>query len=37
MSEFVKENIQPHDIGNWPRLFGVLSQTLSDDGQLRIA
>lgn len=37
MVEFVQENIQPHDIGNWPRLFGVISQTIADDGELRIS
>lgn len=37
MSEFVKENIQPHDIGNWPRLFGVIAQTIGEGGELRIS
>lgn len=37
MTEFVKENIQPHDIGNWPRLFGVIAQTLGDGEDLRIS
>lgn len=37
MVEFVKENIQPHDIGNWPRLFGVIAQTLGDGEDLRIS
>ena len=35
--EFIKENIQPHDIGNWPRIFGVICQTLSDEDNLFIA
>lgn len=34
--EFIKENIQPHDIGNWPRIFGVIYQTLSDGDDLII-
>ena len=34
--EFIKENIQPHDIGNWPRIFGVICQTLSDGDDLII-
>ena len=37
MSEFIKENIQPHDIGNWPRLFGVISQTIANGEDLRIS
>ena len=37
MSEFVKENIQPHDIGNWPRLFGVIAQTIAEGQDLRIS
>lgn len=37
MSEFVKENIQPHDIGNWPRLFGVIAQTIGQGEDLRIS
>ena len=36
-TEFVKENIQPHDIANWPRLFGVIAQTLGECGDLRIS
>lgn len=35
--EFIKENVQPHDIGNWPRIFGVICQTLSDEDNLFIA
>ncbi len=35
-SEFIKENIQPHDIGNWPRLFGVICQALGDEDDLII-
>ena len=34
--EFIKENIQPHDIGNWPRLFGVICQALGDEDDLII-
>lgn len=35
--EFIKENVQPHDIRNWPRIFGVICQTLSDEDNLFIA
>ena len=34
--EFIKENVQPHDIRNWPRIFGVICQTLSDEDKLFI-
>ena len=34
--EFIKENVQPHDIGNWPRLMGVLGQTIEDGDDLVI-
>lgn len=37
MVEFVQENIQPHDIGNWPRLFGVIAQTIGEGEDLRIS
>lgn len=37
MDEFVKENIQPHDLGNMPRLFGVISQTIASGEDLRIS
>lgn len=34
--EFIKENIQPHDVENWPRLFGVICQALGDEDDLII-
>ena len=37
INEFVKENIQPHDLGNMPRLFGVISQTIAMGEDLRIS
>tara|TARA_B100002052_G_scaffold275688_1_gene279756 strand:+ start:440 stop:1207 length:768 start_codon:yes stop_codon:yes gene_type:complete len=37
LQEFIQENIQPHDIANWPRLFGVLSQTLANQEKLCIS
>jgi len=37
LKDFISENIQPHDVGNWPRLFGVLCQTISDEVKLFIA
>jgi hypothetical protein len=37
INEFVKENIQPHDLGNMPRLFGVISQTIANGEDLRIS
>ena len=35
-AEFIKENIQPHDVRNWPRLFGVICQALGDEDDLII-
>ena len=35
--EFIKENVQPHDIGNWPRMMGVLGQTIEDGDNLIIS
>jgi len=35
--EFIQENVQPHDIGNWPRMMGVLGQTLEDGDNLIIS
>tara|TARA_B100002019_G_scaffold220046_1_gene192719 strand:+ start:300 stop:1028 length:729 start_codon:yes stop_codon:yes gene_type:complete len=35
--EFIKENVQPHDIGNWPRMMGVLGQTIEDGDYLIIS
>lgn len=35
--EFIKENVQPHDIGNWPRIFGVICQAISDEDNLVIS
>ena len=35
--EFIKENVQPHDVGRWPRIFGVICQTLCGEDDLIIS